>query len=471
VADRFRERTVSVLTRIERYWFAPARLRDLAYVRASVVLVLLLGVLWPGSLESQLQLTRLPAEWFMPLPALKVLLLPLGWGARPSALVVTISWVVCVAAGLAALVGAHTRATLATFAVTCTFLVMHQYAFGTLHHPEAAATIMVWVLIVTPCGAELSVDAMRSRVAESRARGQFEARWVDAWSWEARWPMRLAQWLLVCVYASAGLTKLVVAGSAWMNGYTMTYYLLLDGISHQLPVSVALAHVHWFGVACAAAAMAFELTFVLCVLFPRLSAGYLAVGTALHTGIWLFMRPPFFQFIALYAAFAEPLRTTWRRWARPRDEGAERRVWTLVYDGYCPLCIRTMTQLDELDGARRLRYVDLERESARARALLPGVSIEDMREEMAVVTPSGEGLRGFFAFREISRRLPVLWPLVPAMFAPGSAWLGTRVYAWVAANRARRLCEGDACSVHGAHGAGNGTNEAGAVIDFGGSAS
>jgi predicted DCC family thiol-disulfide oxidoreductase YuxK len=459
---------VTLLSRLDRYWFAPARVRDLAYLRITIVLVLLLGVMWPGALESQLHLTRLPAEWFTPVPALKVLMLPFGWGARPTALLVTIAWIVCGVTGIAALLGAHTRATLATFAVTCTFLVLHQYAFGTLHHPEAGATIMLWVLILTPCGAELSADALRARVAESRVRGRFVARGVDTESRDARWPMRLAQWLLVCVYASAGLSKLVVAGRSWMNGYTLSYYLLLDGVNHHLPVTLAIAHVHWLGVVCAAVTMAFELTFVLCVLFPRLSPVYLATGTALHTGIWVFMRPPFFQFIALFAAFAEPVRSELRRWTGVRRN---ERVWTLVYDGCCPLCIRTMTQLDELDGARRLRYVDLERETDRARALLPGVSLEDMRQAMAVVTPTGVGLRGFFAFREISRRLPVLWPLVPLMYAPGAAWVGTRVYAWVAANRARRLCEGDACAVHGAHGGGKGDAAGNAVIDFGGSAS
>ena len=437
-------------------------------MRIAIVLVLLLGVMWPGALEQQLWRTTLPGDWFAPLPALKVLMLPFGWGARPGASIVTIVWIVCGVAGLAALLGAYTRASLATFAVTATFLVVHQYAYGTMHHTEAAAVIMMWVLVLTPCGAELSVDAMRSRVAESKARGQFVARGAGGESRDARWPMRLAQWLLVCVYLSAGLTKVVVAGPAWLNGFTMSYYFLLDGMQHRLPVTLALANVHWLGIACAAVALTFELTFVLCVLVPRVSLAYLAVGTALHTGIWLFMGPQFFQFIAMYSAFAEPLRNSLARWVGARGG---RGVWTLVYDGYCPLCIRTMTQLDELDGARRLRYVDLERESVRTQALLPGVSVEDMRREMAVVTPAGMALRGFFAFREISKRLPVLWPFVPLLFAPGSAWVGTRVYARVAANRARRLCEGDVCAVHGSHGGGKSGTGTGAVIDFGGSAS
>jgi hypothetical protein len=74
----------------------------------------------------------------------------------------------------------------------------------------------------------------------------------------------------------------------------------------------------------------------------------------------------------------------------------------------------------------------------------------------------------------VSRRLPVLWVLVPLMYAPGAQWAGTRVYAWVAANRARRLCEGDACAVHGVHGVHGAGKEGigvGAAIDFGGSAS
>ena len=439
-------REVSLLARVDRYWFAPARLRDLAYLRIAIVLALLLGVLWPGALDEQLRSATLPAEWFLSLPTLKVLLLPLGWGARPGPALLTAAWIVSGTAGLLALAGAHTRASLLTFAITSTMLIANQYAYGTVHHPEAAAVIMMWALLFTPCGAELSVDAMRARVMASRERGEFVAHGHEQDSRDARWPMRLAQWLLVCVYLSAGLSKLVVAGPAWLNGYTMSYYFLLDGVNNHLPVTLALAHLTWFGTVCAMGALFFELTFVLCVLFPRLSPPYLAAGSALHTGIWLIMRPHFFQFMALYVAFAEPVRAEWRR---VRGPAREQRVWTLVYDGYCPLCIRTMTQLDVLDGARRLRYVDFERDMARARMLSPGVSTDDMRSEMAVVTPSGAVLRGFFAFREISKRLPALWPLVPFMFAPGGAWLGKRVYAWVAANRERRLCEGDACAVHG----------------------
>ncbi|MEP7088090.1 MAG: DCC1-like thiol-disulfide oxidoreductase family protein [Gemmatimonadota bacterium] len=465
---------MTLFERLDRYWFEPARVRDLSCLRIAVVFVLLADTLWPGNLDHHLLLARLPNGWFVAIPALKVLMLPFGWGARPSAMLIVGMWIVCGVAGISALIGAYTRWSLAIFAAANTLLLAHFYSYGTMRHPEAAATIVLWLLVLTPSGDELSVDSLRAGVDESRRRERFVPREIEAMSRDARWPLRLAQWLLVCVYLSAVLSKLTVGGAAWLNGYTMSYYLLFDGFGHAAPLSVALAHVHWIGVAAAATTLAFELTFVVCVLYPRTAPAYLAIGSTLHTGIWILMRAPFFQLLALYVAFAEPLREQ-RKWGVEKVRRGKHetpvRVWTLVYDGYCPLCIRTMTQLDALDGARRLRYVDLERQSALAKALLPGVSPEEMREEMVVVTPAECALRGFYAFREISRRLPALWPLVPLMFVPGSAWVGTRLYAWVAANRARRLCEGDACAVHGSHGAATSARGVGAVIDFGGSAS
>jgi predicted DCC family thiol-disulfide oxidoreductase YuxK len=454
--------------RLDRYWFEPARVRDLARLRIAIVFVLLADAMWPGTLTQQLRLTRLPAEWFDPIPSLKVLMLPFGWGARPTAAAIVIAWVACGAAGIGALVGARTRASLFVFATASTFLISHLYSYGIVQHPQAAAMIVLWMLVLTPSGEELSVDAMRARVRESAQRKRFEPR--EAMSRDARWPLRVAQWLLVIIYLSAALWKLTRGRAAWMNGYTMQYYLLVDGSTHHVPLAIALAHSHWIGIASAAVTLLFELTFVACVLFPRMTPAYLATGLGLHAGIWLLMRATFFQLLALYAAFAEPIRESWPRWAPIRLRRDPTSVWTLVYDGYCRLCIRTMTQLDVLDGARRLRYVDLEREWTRASELLPGVSRDEMREEMSVVTPEGSVLRGFFAFREIAKRVHLLWILVPVMFAPGAEWAGTRVYAAVAANRARRLCEGSACAVHASRTVGRGSGNA-AVIEFEGSAS
>jgi predicted DCC family thiol-disulfide oxidoreductase YuxK len=454
-------RDASVRERLDRHWFEPARVRDLAWLRIAIVFVLLADAMWPGTLMRQLQLTRLPAEWFDPIPSLKVLMLPFGWGARPGAAAIVAAWMVCGVTGIAALVGARTRLSLGVFAIANTFLLSHFYSYGIVQHPQAAATIVLWMLILTPSGEALSVDSMRARVTESARRERFVPGDAEALSRDARWPLRVVQWLLVIIYLSAALWKLTRGGAEWLNGYTMQYYLLVDGSTHEVPLAIAFAHAHWIGIASAVVTLAFELTFVVCILFPRTTAAYLTTGVGVHAGIWLLMRAPFFQLLALYAAFAEPIRDAWRRSAPRWMLRARTRTWTVIYDGHCPLCIRTVTQLDVLDGARRLRYVDLEREWALAAALVPGVSCDDMREEMTLVTPERGVLRGFFAFREISRRVPALWPLAPLMFAPRAEWTGTRVYRWVVTNRARRVCEGGACEVHRSRAARHGSGRAG----------
>ena len=461
---------MSVRERLDRYWFDPAPLRDLALLRVAIVLVLLASALWPGALDTQLRLARLPREWFDPIPSLKILMLPFGWGARPGAEALVCAWVVCGVSGIAALIGAYTRVTLAVFAIAITFLLSHLYSYGTLQHSEAAAVIVLWMLMLTPCGEALSVDALRARVAESAGRGRFERREGQRMSRDARWPLRVVQWLLVLIYLSAGLWKIVRGQSGWMNGYTMQFHLLVDGSTHGVPLAIAAARVHWMGVVSAVLTVLFELTFVVCVLFPRTAPVYLAMGVGLHAGIWILMRAMFFQLLALYAAFAEPIRDAVTRWAPRRARGGSARATTVIYDGYCPLCIRTATQLDAVDVTGRLDFADLEREWERAHALAPGVTREEMRRAMLVVMQDGRVRSGFFAVREICTRVPALWVLVPLAFAPGMAWLGPRVYVWVAANRVRRLCEGEGCEVHGADAASRGLDP-GAVIEFEGSAS
>jgi hypothetical protein len=82
---------------------------------------LLVDATWPGTLARHLRLTRLPADWFVPIRVLKVLMLPFGWGARPGAALIVVAWIVCGVAGMGALVGAYTRRSLLVFAAASTF--------------------------------------------------------------------------------------------------------------------------------------------------------------------------------------------------------------------------------------------------------------------------------------------------------------------------------------------------------------
>lgn len=56
-------------------------------------------------------------------------------------------------------------------------------------------------------------------------------------------------------------------------------------------------------------------------------------------------------------------------------------------------------------------------------------------EAMIALTGDRRIFKGFYAFRQLVLNTPWLWLLVPLIYLPGSSYLGTRVYAWVARNR------------------------------------
>jgi hypothetical protein len=291
-----------VMRRWHGYWFAPAPYVDLAVLRVTAVA---LQLFWMTIFLSAPDLigerAALADEYFQPLPLLNLLNLPFGWGFRPDAAAVEIVYRVGVAAGLTSLVGLFTNLSLIVFTFCCVYVQAYVYSFGDFHHPEAVMMIALAVLAISPCGRVLSADwLLRRRQAEDLAdvldvRGRF-----------AGWPIRVIQWFFVLMYLSAITMKIGSAaggGLEWANGFTLQYYLLQDGLRWDSPLALWLAQHHTLVYLLQNGVVLFQATFVLAVLFPKLRWIYVPAGLAMHTGIYLTMTSPFFQWIALYAVF------------------------------------------------------------------------------------------------------------------------------------------------------------------------
>lgn len=434
-----------LLRALDRHWFEPAPLADLAIVRIVIVGGQLLFFL--PELAEQFELLRSDAAFWAPIPALKVLLLPFGWGARPDAMFLHAVWLAAIASGMLAILGLYTRPSLLLFAAANTILTGHRYSYGEQHHGEALITILLWVLAVAPSGARWSVDDLRGRVRRSVWAMRFEP---DDPSGElspnARWPLRLGQWLLVLIYLSAGMSKLLIGGRDWFNGYTLVYVLARDGIDYDKPLGQFLAGFPELGIIVALTTVAFEMTFALAILVPPLTWLYLLGGAALHIGIILAQSAPFLEYLVCYSVFIEQLRRTLPSRLRPRVRTAEER-WSVIYDSLCPLCIRTMVVLQYLDFRRRLAFVDVEHGERHPAIIAAAVTPSEGRAAMHVLSPDGAVHRGFYAFRELARLLPLLWPLVPLLYLPLAGQLGAWAYARVADNRKRVPCRVTTCQV------------------------
>jgi predicted DCC family thiol-disulfide oxidoreductase YuxK len=117
----------------------------------------------------------------------------------------------------------------------------------------------------------------------------------------------------------------------------------------------------------------------------------------------------------------------------------------VLYDGQCPLCLKSVAWLKRLDWLGRLEFHDGRRPENRP----PGVAPEQLLAEMHLRPPGSDRLyHGFGAFRWMAWRLPVLWPLAPFLYLPGVPALGQRLYLWVARNRFRLVpCHGGVCTI------------------------
>ena len=125
---------------------------------------------------------------------------------------------------------------------------------------------------------------------------------------------------------------------------------------------------------------------------------------------------------------------------------AAKEVISVVYDGQCGFCVRSLRIVRALDVWGLLRFVDgTDRPQVEAR--FPGLSDADLDGAMYAVGDGGRTYRGFFAFRRLLWSSPLLWPLLPIFYLPGARWVGPRVYAWIARNRRSLGCRTSACPV------------------------
>ena len=241
----------------------------------------------------------MPDGSWQPLLVLNVLNLPWGWGFRPSFDVLRIIYYVAIGAGALSLIGVLTNLSLVVFAVSCVYLQAFIYSFNDFHHNQAVMMVALSVLAISPSGRVLSVDAWLRR----RRKGEDDARLLEQTSAFAGWPLKLIQWFFVLMYASAVWSKLGASGLDWANGFTLQYYLARDGLRWDSPLASWLSQYHVLILLSQYGVLLFQATFALAVIFPRLRWLYVPAGLCLHIGIYVTLKAPFFQWIALYAVF------------------------------------------------------------------------------------------------------------------------------------------------------------------------
>ena len=417
---------VNVRDRVEGFFFAPAAPTNLGVVRAGLFSL----TAWWALQEDVTRDAALARVNWRPTSYFHLL------GGPPSAGTLRAIQVALVVSALFAAAGLFSRAAQLVATPLAAYLLGFDSNFGKINHRSMLLVLLLFALLPARLGDGFSID--RLRVAARTRDGAPPA--PDP---RYRWPLALAQVCAVSVYFFAGVSKLVNGGPSWFtaDSFRRFLYVRLDQLSSPPHAGLWLADHPGIAQIAAIASVAFELSVVLILIWPRLKLLVLPGIVVFHEMTRALVR---IDFTRTMMAALVPL-VDYRAigvWIRER---ARRPKFQLLIDGGCSMCRRTAAVLNAADPFDRVELAD-----ARDGAVLGRLRVDRTAalEEMHLVSPSGRVRAGFDAYRRMTWLLPLAWPTAPFLYLPGVRPIGRRAYGRIARSRFPVLhCTSPSCTI------------------------
>jgi len=289
------------------------------------------------------------------------------------------------------------------------FYALNCFHIGTLSWDILLVTL--FLMCLTPYhGDYFSVDALR--------RGDID-------SWHRPRPFfiqRLLQLQIASMFFFTGLYKITGEGN-WITGNPI-YYLMsypAQGVTKHFLLKEWMAmHPHFcYGTGLMIVATEISMPFLLFI--PKTRRTAIILGFFWHLLLILTLDVPaifLFLFPAQMLLFIHPQKIT--DWIESkRRVNAQSPRPKLMYDGDCGFCRASVRLLEVMDLWGKIECA-------------PG---HKGMSEMRLDFPDGKTYGGFFAFRQLVWLLPMLYPMIPVAYFPGSGILGPVIYRWIARNR------------------------------------
>lgn len=416
--------------RVHEAWFAPGDARDLGVVRALLAGMLLILSFWYQR-SFELWGTLQPWVWD---PVWLYRATPPGAPGAPILLAVLWTWRVAL---LLLAVGLWTRASAIVAALTGLLVLGLPQNLGKVNHDYGLVMVCLMVLAVSQAGDAWSLDRLRHIVRD--AEGPFrreEARRGP----EYRWPLVLMQLMGTLVLFTAGLAKLQSPGAmAWVMSDNLQNTFVRHFYTHDPPLRIGLwlASVPVLSRALAGGALLLELGAPLLLLLRgRLRAVVTTMVMLMLIAFGLVLGVLFLHFVLALGILFLPWRLLGARLAAQLPV----RSFTLIYDGSCRLCRKTVGVIAAMDLMERVEVRDALRDWPGLSGRFPSLTQAQCLESMHVVRSDGRTYAGFAAYRALAWAIPGWWPLLPVLYLPGVPQVGQMVYERIAARRLEQGC-------------------------------
>lgn len=301
--------------------------------------------------------------------------------------------------------------------------------------------IVLLFLVLVNAGAYFSIFAMRHAGSHGpqRPAAAWLARGLDslrpALAVVHNFGVLLILVQLCLLYMSTGFYK--VMGELWQNGTALYYILRVDefswpGVAELIYRNPYLVVLGTYGT------VLFEVTFAPSLL--NRWTRYLMIGTGLffHIGTAMLMGLVTFGWSMLSVY---PLLITDKEYESMAAWFRRRFGLTVFYDGWCPMCVRSVEWLARLDLLALLRCISFREPGVVERY---GLNPRRAAKRIQTATASGEIREGIDSMIDIAARSLVLWPAVPLLMLC-RLLAGQRGYDAVASRRLILIpgaCEG-----------------------------
>jgi predicted DCC family thiol-disulfide oxidoreductase YuxK len=289
------------------------------------------------------------------------------------------------------------------------------------------------ILAVSPCADVLSIDAIFSSWKRADAGVTDPPRRSVVYAL----PLRFVWLVMGAIYFSAGFWKVWTGGYKWAfsdNPKIMMYNKWLE-LGGWRPL-FRIDQYPFLYEASAAATIVFELSFIVIIFFPAIRVLAPLGGLVFHNMTNLFMRISFWNLQICYAAFVD-----WDRAFRFLGKRLFKKELYLFYDGNCELCRRTVASIRTLDVFRRVSYLNGLDEEAKNRNGFDWLDSNELLQNMCAVIGKKTWV-GFEAYRALSKRIPITWPILPLLYVWPITVIGNRYYRHIADSRTCSIVSG-----------------------------
>lgn len=192
----------------------------------------------------------------------------------------------------------------------------------------------------------------------------------------------------------------------------------------------------------------FSLPFLLFIRRTRIFA--ITVGFLFHIMLVTTLHVPtifFFLFPPQLLLFIHP--GDWVSWIeKKRESNRQKGQAEIIYDGQCQFCLASIEKLSIMDlfgYLKKVNYHDI----SDVKILHPNLTEELCRSQLHLIASTGELYGGFFIFRRLCLKIPMLYVLIPVFYFPGSGIIGPWMYRWIAKNRylfhVNQRCQNNTC--------------------------